>query len=322
MKTRITVALGTVLFVAPLAPFVAAQNPAAPKTSQPQGRPPAAERAPDEQAIKATFDVFSQAYQKGDAKTLSELFTPGGEAADAEGGMLQGREALLQHYTSEFSGGSGDQIKTSIESITFLDPSLARSTGTSEITPNGGGAPHHTRFHGLHLKRDGRWFLASVRELPDAELSPHEHLKQLEWLVGDWVEEASESVVFNSYRWSDDKNTLLRTFDLRVKGKPALTGTQRIAWDPLTKQIKSWLFDSRGGYSDALWVREGNQWLIKATGVRNDGRIATATQVLTFVNNERLQRKSDDRTLTQEAESDNVENTMVRKPPEPKAARN
>ena len=60
-----------------------------------------------------------------------------------------------------------------------------------------------------------------------------------------------------------------------------MTVNQRIGWDPLTKQIKSWVFDSEGGYGDALWTRKGNQWVIKSTGVLPDGRTASATHVLT-----------------------------------------
>ena len=57
-----------------------------------------------------------------------------------------------------------------------------------------------------------------------------------------------------------------------------MTVTQRIGWDPLTKQIKSWVFDSEGGYGDGLWTRKGNQWVIKSTGVLPDGRIAHGHQ--------------------------------------------
>ena len=60
-----------------------------------------------------------------------------------------------------------------------------------------------------------------------------------------------------------------------------MTVNQRIGWDPLTKQIKSWVFDSEGGYGDEFWTRKGNQWVIKSTGVLPDGRTASATHVLT-----------------------------------------
>ena len=100
-------------------------------------------------------------------------------------------------------------------------------------------------------------------------------------MVGEWLDENSDSVVHATCRWSDDKNFLLRDFVIHVQGKPVMNVTQRIGWDPVTKQIKSWVFDSEGGYGDALWSRNGNQWIIKSQVSLPDGRIATATNVLT-----------------------------------------
>ena len=122
---------------------------------------------------------------------------------------------------------------------------------------------------------------SSVREEHPTGLAHHERLKELEWMVGEWLDESSDSIIHATCRWSDDKNFLLRDFVIHVQGKPVMNVTQRIGWDPLTKQIKSWVFDSDGGYGDALWTRNGNQWIIKSTGVLPDGRIATATNILT-----------------------------------------
>jgi uncharacterized protein (TIGR02246 family) len=272
----------------------------------------------DETAVRAAIDTFKQAFQKGDASAIAALFTEDGEAVDAEGGSIQGRQALADHYAGRFADGPGDKIDTTIESIKTLAPGVVRSTGRTETTPSAGGTPTTSRYTAIHVKRDGQWLLASVRELPDRELTPADHLKELEWLVGDWVEETPEAVVVTSVAWTDDKNFLLRSYDVKVKGKPALTGTQRIGWDPLTKQIKSWVFDSKGGYGEGLWMRSGNQWVVKATGVRADGRIATATQVLTYVNRDSLRWKSIDRTIGADISEDIDEVVMVRKPPQPK----
>ncbi len=124
-------------------------------------------------------------------------------------------------------------------------------------------------------------------------------------------------MVNTSVAWTDNGSFLLRSFDVRVKGKPALTGTQRIGWDPLTKQLKSWVFDSNGGHGEGLWMRSGDQWIVKATGVRSDGRVATATQVLTRVSKDTLRWKSIDRTIGSEISGDIDEIVMVRKPPQP-----
>jgi uncharacterized protein (TIGR02246 family) len=284
--------------------------------SAPTAEPAA--RAEDEKAIRATVDSFARAFQDKDAKTIAALFTEDGEAVDAEGGTIQGRAALEEHYAARFAERPGDKIEPTIGSIKFLAPGIAREIGHTRVLPSDGGTPITARYTAIHIKRDGRWLIASVRELVDGEISHQERLKEIEWLVGDWVEETPDAVVTTSVAWTDNNNFLLRSFDVRVKGKPALTGTQRIGWDPLTKQIKSWVFDSRGGYGEGLWTRAGNQWVIKATGVRPDGRTATATQVLTFVNKDSLRWKSIDRTLGDEIIEQIDEIVMVRKPPQPK----
>jgi uncharacterized protein (TIGR02246 family) len=276
-------------------------------------------RAEDERAIREMIDGFARAFQQRDPKAIAGLFTEDGEAVDAEGGTIQGRRALEEHYAARIAEAPGDKLDTSVETIVFLAPGVARVTGRTQLTPSDGSAPVGGRFAGTYVKRDGRWMLASVREVPDQDLSPHERLKELEWLVGEWVEESEDAVVSTAIAWTDNGNFLLRSFDVRVQGRPALTGTQRIGWDPLTKQFKSWVFDSNGGYGEGLWMRQGNQWVIKARGVRADGRVATATQVLTFVNKDTLRWKSIDRTLGGEISQDIDEIVMVRKPPQPRA---
>ena len=272
----------------------------------------------DETAIRANVESFTRAFQNKDAKAIASLFNEDGEAVDDEGGTIQGRAAIEEHYAARFAEMPGDRLETTIESIKFLAPGIARETGRTRILPSDGGTPITGRYAAMHIKRDDRWLIASVRELVEREISHQERLAELEWLLGDWVEETPDAVVTTSVAWADNNNFLLRSFDVRVKGKPALTGTQRIGWDPLTKQIKSWVFDSRGGYGEALWSRAGDQWVIKANGVRPDGRTATATQVLTYVNKDTLRWKSIDRTLGDEIVQEIDEIVMVRKPPKPR----
>jgi uncharacterized protein (TIGR02246 family) len=277
-----------------------------------------ASRSDDEKAIRASVASFTAAFEKGDAKAIADLFTEDCEAVDADGGTIQGREAIAEHYGARFAASPGDKMETTVETIKFLAPGVARETGMTQHTPSGGSTSTTSRYSAIHVKQGGNWLLASVHEVLDKEISHHERLRELEWLVGDWVEESNDAVVTTSFAWADNENFLVRSFDVRVKGKPALSGTQRIGWDPLTKQIKSWVFDSRGGYGDGLWTRSGNQWVIKASGVRPDGRTATATQVLTFVDKDTLRWKSIDRTLGDEIVPEIDEITMVRKPPQPK----
>ena len=302
MKTARSAWLGLLLLVPLLA---AADGPAA--------------RPEEEKAIRSAVDAFAQAFTKGDARAIAGLFTENGEAVDGDGEAIRGREALEAHYAARFAEIPGAKIETGIESIKPLAPGVATVSGRSRVLGSDGSEVGGAGYATTYIERDGKWLVASLRELPDTKITPHyERLKELEWLVGDWVEETEGSVVLTSFAWSDNKNFLVRTFDVRVQGKPALTGSQRIGWDPLTKQIKSWVFDDQGGYGEGLWMRSGDQWVIKATGVRPDGKTATATQVLTFVDKDHLKWKSIDRTHGDEVVEEIDEIIMVRKPPQPK----
>lgn len=308
------VALGALLHAA-----VEAQEPGRGQAGSGAGvSAPAAARAEDERAIRAVLDGLAKSFEKADAAAIAASFTEDGEAVNAEGGTIQGRKALAEHYAARIASSPGDRLTIVAESIATIAPGVARVLGRTRMAPSDGSAAVVGRYAGIVVKRDGQWLLASVREIPEADLTPHERLRELEWLVGEWVEESDEAVVTTSVAWADGGNFLLRSFDVRVKGKPALSGTQRIGWDPLTKQFKSWVFDTQGGYGEGLWMRQGNQWVIKATGVRPDGRVATATQVLTYVSKDSLRWKSIDRTLGGEISSDIDEVLMVRKPPQPR----
>ena len=43
---------------------------------------------------------------------------------------------------------------------------------------------------------------------------------------------------------------LIREFEIKVKGLLASRGVERIGWDPLQQQARSWLFDKDGGFSE------------------------------------------------------------------------
>ena len=306
------VLFGTLLAAPPVAPA------GPPEVQVAQASPEAPGRLEDEKAIRAAVAAFVDSFAKGDAKAIAAMFTEQGEAIDTEGEAIRGREALEAHYAGRFEANPGEKLETAIELIHFLAPEVARQDGRTKLIPAGDGLASTSRYTATLVKAQGRWLIASVRELEDPTITHHDRLKELEWLVGDWVEETGDAVIATSFAWSEDENFLLRSYEIRVGGKPDLKGTQRIGWDPLTKQVKSWVFDSRGGYGDGYWTRSGEEWIVKSVGVRTDGLTTSATQTLTRVSKDRLLWSSRDRTLGGETRDDIHEFMMVRKPPEPK----
>ena len=73
---------------------------------------------------------------------------------------------------------------------------------------------------------------------------------------------------------------------------PGPAGSQRHAADRLGRvkhQFKTWIFDSEGGFGEGYWTRDGDRWLIKAEGVRQDGQPASATNIITRLGKDRIE---------------------------------
>ncbi len=196
-----------------------------------------------------------------------------------------------------------------------LDTALEE--GRTTITPAAGGSPEFTRYTAVHVKRDGRWRQSAVHDELARDLTPHDRLKELEWMVGDWINESQDSVVLTTCKWADGGNFLVREFTVKMQGQPVLSGTQRIGWDPTRNQFKTWIFDTEGGFGDGYWTRIGDHWAIKAEGIRQDGQHASATSIITRLGKDRASWKSVDRTIEGAAVPGFDEFTIVRRPPEP-----
>jgi uncharacterized protein (TIGR02246 family) len=302
-------------------PAAAPKSSQAPKSTQaPQPIPASGSpRAADEAAIRATNEAFAKAFNAGDSKAIAALFTEDAEVIDEYGERTVGRDAIAGQLASLFEVNPGQTIELTTDSIKFLGPEVAREEGRSKISPPGGvGGSDFTRYTVVHVKRDGKWLQATERDEPDQAVSHHDRLLELAWMVGEWVNETAGAVVFTSCDWAENGNFLVRAFTVHLQGQPAMSGSQRIGWDPLTRQIKSWVFDSEGGYGEALWTREDNTWVVKATGVLSDGKIATATHIITLEGKDQVRWRSVDRTLGTKPAADVEEIVLVRKPPKPR----
>lgn len=281
----------------------------------------------DRQAIQELNEEFAKAFNAGDAAGLAALFSEDARMTDEQGETAEGRAAVEKRLQESFQDTPGIKITLKSDSLRFLSPDVAIEEGSSstrlpEEEKDGPSSP----YTAVYVKKDGHWLHAVVRDHPAqpaedaAENTGYERLKELEWMVGEWVEENKDAKVFNTCRWAQNKNFLVWEYNIEDKGAHADGGTTWIGWDPLTGQIKSWVFDSNGGHGEATWTRNGdNQWVVKAEGVLGDGRTASATQYVTMLDKERASWTSVDRVAGGEVVPDISEFILARKPPRPKA---
>jgi uncharacterized protein (TIGR02246 family) len=308
--------------VAVVSPFVQSQSNSKKQATAADQKEPAKEekrpdRSEDEAAIRANVAAFVKAYNAKDAKAIAALFTPDGQIVDKEGNAAEGREAIEKEFKEIFSEAPEKRIEVTIESLRFIGSDLAIEEGATKETPARGETPEYDSYTVLHVKRDGKWLMAMARDEEGPPPSNHEQLQPLAWLVGEWIDDDGEDVVNSTCRWSEDGNFLLQEFQLQIGGKNAMRVSQRIGWDPLAKRIRSWVFDSEGGFSESVWTRNGDTWVIKATGVRPDGKSASATNVLVPSGPDSYVWRSTDRIEGDQIDPP-IEVKVIRKPPKPR----
>jgi uncharacterized protein (TIGR02246 family) len=270
----------------------------------------------DEKAIRAADDAFVADYNKGDSKALTARFTEDAEVVELEGHRYQGHALIERRLAETFAASPGVKLALDVEAIRFLSPDVAKEEGLSRVT-TAQGTSDSRRYTVLYVKRHGRWLISSVREELDPLVRPHDRLKELQWMIGQWVDEAPDSVVHLTCRWSEDENFLMREFTVRLQGKPVMQVTQRIGWDPLARQVRSWEFDSEGGFGEGRWSGGGDRWVIKHAGVRPDGTTASATNIMVRERPDRVRWVSLDRVLGSEPTLDEESYVLVRVAPAP-----
>lgn len=296
--------------------------PTPPGPAQPVAPAKAAVTAPaprgaDEQAIKELLNAFTRAFNAGDAKAVAATYTDTAIVVDETGERVEGRAAIRERYAAVFADDPGSTIAIKVDSLRFLGPETALEDGRATITPSAGTeAPEITRFTAVYVKQDGQWRQAAVRDELASDLTPHDRLKELEWLTGDWVNESDDAVVATTCKWAVGGNFLDREFTMKTKGQAVLSGTQRIGWDPLKRQFKTWIFDSEGGHGEGYLTRNNNEWVIKVEGVNQDGQPVSATNIITRMGKDRMSWQSTLRTVGGAAVPGIDEFVVVRKPPE------
>jgi len=242
-----------------------------------------AAQAEDEKAIRKSTEAFMKAFNAGDVKAMMALWTPDGELVDVEGQVFRGRDAIEKMYVAHFANAKGSKIEITIDSIRFIGKDTAIEAGCATARPATGRAATSCRFTAVHAKRDGKWLMESVHESHYKTSSNYENLRDLEWLIGTWTANPPGGLVEMTCEWTANRNFILCKQATKKGDSVMATSTQVIGWDPLHGRIRSWDFDSEGGFGSELWTRDGQRWVLEATGVRRDATVTEAANVITQV---------------------------------------
>lgn len=241
-----------------------------------------AQESEDRAAIEKAVTSYVEAFNQRDATALAALWSPEGVyTSRLSGERITGRESLQKEFAAQFEEMEGTKLEVETESLEFISPNVALEQGTAIVTEPDA-EPAKSIYSVVYVRREGKWLIDRVSEEEDPPVAPshYEHLKDLEWMVGSWIDREGGEVMKTECQWTRNRNFLRRSFTASIGDRIDISGMQFVGWDPARKQIRSWVFDSDGGFAEGVWSRSGDRWLVKTKATSADGAVGSSTSIL------------------------------------------
>jgi len=272
-------------------------------------------------AVATEAEATVKAFNAGDAATLAAMFIEDGELVDENGTVTESRAEIAALFRRFFEKFPRATLELEVTDAREVGDDVVIEEGVRRITTDQAAAAAQVRYVAVRTKQGDHWPLASYREFSDDPLpTPTEMLGALEWIVGDWVDESPEGKTQISYRWSEDGNFLIGEYNLTIGGMSAGKSTQRIGWDPVEGELRSWTFDSDGGFAEGEWASTDDGWIVKSEATMPDGTTGSATVTIAMKDADHFVVASTDRIVGGVEEPD-FKLVVARKPPAPAPAK-
>lgn len=236
----------------------------------------------DENAIRNAAKEYQNAYNQQDAVKLGALWAPDANYLNpVTGESAEGREAIEKLFKEKFAQGKKRNLDVTIKSIDFPNANEAIEKGVMKVTI-AGQPPQQLAYQLRYIKNEGKWQLKSLDEIELQEAPSHfEQLKALGWLIGKWEDSDDNVEIMFDNQWDKYKNFITQYFKMEIYGEDDIEGKQIIAWDPVKENIRSWVFDSDGGFGEGTWEKVDKSWYATMRYTLSDGRIASSKNIYT-----------------------------------------
>jgi uncharacterized protein (TIGR02246 family) len=286
----------------------------APREAIGQGADPKA--SADEAAIRAAIKEYGVALAKGDLDGVLAFWADDADFVDDAGNITRGKAALTAKFKESLPHMKGSTYSGKIHSVKFLRPEICMVDGTLDRTTKEG-VKESGRYAVVWTKTGDKWLISNAHDLPleinDLPSLAAAQLNGLEWLVGDWVDDTEKIDVALHVHWATNKAFLLMDYKVKREGAEPMEVTVRVGWDGAQGRIRSWMFDSQGGFGEAFWTKDGKKWLVGMVGVLPDGGTGGSTNIYEFVDANTFIWRATDRDVDGQPLAD-AEVKFVRKP--------
>jgi len=235
-------------------------------------------------SVQKEIQSYVRAFNEKNAEVLAGHWSLNGVYDAPSGEQHKGREAILALFKGYFEKQEQPvKLEVMTESIEILSANIARETGWATVT-KGEEEPLESSYMAYYTKEEGRWKLDSVQESDVIDRSPHyEALSELEWLIGDWIDSDGSATILTFNDWTMNQNFITSNFSVNFEGFNELNGVQLIGWDPVAEVIRSWIFDSNGGYGTGTWTRDGDKWSVHTLYITANGEKGSSINIYRYI---------------------------------------
>ncbi len=246
---------------------------------------------------QSQVDSYVAAFNKGDARALAALYAEDTQYTSDEGVAVVGRAAVLENLTKFFAKNKGAKLEVRVDSARFLTPDVLLERGFATVNDE------TTRYVCSYVKKDGVWLISELDEttLPPVDAAAAA-LDELAWMVGSWKDNSPGVSVTSTVDWTNNHHFLRRSISIAREGEDPTVATEVIGYDPVAGAIRSWMFDSEGGFGEGVWKRDGNKWMDSFAATAPDGSTSSAQHIITYIDDkkytwESVNRQSDGEVL-------------------------
>jgi uncharacterized protein (TIGR02246 family) len=269
-----------------------------PRIAQAAGQGAASKSSAAESEIRKANADYAAAMMAGDLDAIIAFWAADADYIDESGKATRGNDKIAALFRKALPDLKGTKVAIRIDSLKFLRPEICFEDGTVEKT-FATGIKETNRFAVVWTKSGDKWQISSVRDLPtemnDLPSMAAAQLKDLEWLVGEWTDEGAKAEVNLKVAWATNKAFLLMDYVIKREGADPLEVSVRVGWDGLNNRVRSWVFDSSGGFAEGYWRKDGKRWIVGTSGILPDGGTGGSTNTYEFVDGNSFAWRATDR---------------------------
>lgn len=252
------------------------------------GQPPSQSKsvAPGDAEIRKANADYATAMMAGDLDAIMKYWSADADYVDEAGKMTKGSDKIAALFRKAIPDLKGSKVVVRVNSLKFVRPEVCLEDGTVEKT-SATGTMESSRFAVVWIRTGDKWQISSARDLPtevnDLPSLASVELRDLQWLVGDWIDDGAKAEVSLKVKWAANKAFLLMDYVVKREGAEPIEVAVRVGWDGHNNRIRSWVFDSQGGFAEGYWRKDGKRWLVGTSGILPDGGTGGSTNSYEFI---------------------------------------